>query len=109
MSQVQNQANTGGPSRFNRSYILDFRLNFELPPGMKLCLFGKIPEMSNWDKSKPHCFMKPVPGEKNEWMLEKPIITNQFYFTYKYAICDGNGNHQNYERGIDRIADLEIL
>lgn len=42
-------------------------------------------------------------------MLEKPIITNQFYFTYKFALCDGNGNHQNYERGIDRILDAEIL
>ena len=56
--------NTGGPSRFNRSYMLDFRLNYELPPGKRLCMFGKIPECSNWDKSKPHCYLKPS-GEKN--------------------------------------------
>jgi hypothetical protein len=42
-------------------------------------------------------------------MLEKPVITNKFFFTYKFAIMDSNGNHQEYEKGVDRIADMEIL
>lgn len=42
-------------------------------------------------------------------MLDKPIITNQFFFTYKFAIMSQDGKHEQYERGIDRIADLEIL
>ncbi len=43
------------------------------------------------------------------WELEKPVITNQYYFTYKFAVCDSNGNFEYYEKGIDRIADMEIL
>lgn len=107
--KTKSNVNPGGPSRYNRSYCLDFRLVYELPPGKRLAIFGKIPEISNWNKDKPKVFMKPVEGCPNTWMLDKPIITNQFFFTYKYAIMSQDGKHEQYEKGIDRIADLEIL
>ena len=101
--------NPGGPSRFNRSYCINLQLEYDLPPGKRLAIFGKIPEISNWNKDKPKVFMKRIEGEKNMWCLDKPIITNQFFFTYKFAIMGEDGKHQQYERGIDRIIDCEIL
>ena len=87
----KSNVNPGGPSRYNRSYVLDFRLEYELPPGKRLAIFGKIPEISNWNKDKPKVYLKPVEGVANIWMLDKPIITNQFFFTYKFAIMNENG------------------
>jgi hypothetical protein len=46
----------------------------------------------------------------NIWVNEFPIVTNKYYFTYKYAILDQDGKGvESWERGIDRIADLELL
>jgi hypothetical protein len=52
--------------------------------------------------------MKKTQG--NIWINELPIVTNKYYFTYKYAILSSDGKTVgSWERGIDRIADLELL
>jgi hypothetical protein len=71
-----------------------------------VCLFGKIPELSMWKKDNPQAWMKR--GEDDVWVLEKPLVTNQFFFTYKFALFDGNRNFLYFERGIDRICDAEL-
>lgn len=43
------------------------------------------------------------------WVMEKPVVTNQFFFTYKFALFDSNRKFLHYEKGIDRIADMELL
>jgi hypothetical protein len=60
-----------------------------------------------WDKTKPLAWMKR--GEGDKWVLEKPLVTNQFYFTYKFALFDANRKFLNYEKGIDRICDAEVM
>jgi hypothetical protein len=108
-----NQASTNtqfnGSKCLTRSYLLDFRINFNVPHGKKLCIFGNIPEFSNWKKNEPRCFLKQEGANRNRWMLEKPVVTNQFYFIYKFAIMDQDGNFEQFEEGVDRLADLEIL
>lgn len=47
-----------GANRSNRSYQLIFRLIHVPLPGKRICILGRIPELSNWDKSQPKCFLK---------------------------------------------------
>ena len=43
------------------------------------------------------------------WYTDKPILTKKRYFCYKYVILNPDGSLSSWERGVDRIADLEIL
>jgi hypothetical protein len=47
------------------------------------------------------------------WVSEEPFICEKYFFTYKYVIIDkhykSNKNFIDYERGVDRICDAEIL
>jgi hypothetical protein len=48
--------------------------------------------------------------ENDYWVTEAPIITNLYYFQYKYVVWDNNANKMvTWERGIDRLIDCEIL
>ena len=68
-------ANDDAQRRANTTYHIDFRLHYKRDgPGMKMCCFGKIPELSMWDKSKPLCWLKEV--EDDIWVPEKPVVTN---------------------------------
>ena len=48
-------------------------------------------------------------GAHDLWIIEKEILTNKFFFVYKFAIYDSNNEFIKYERGVDRIVDCEIL
>ena len=47
------------------------------------------------------------------WESVRPMLTHQFHFYYKYAIVKTDsykGDHViSWERGVDRVADLEIM
>jgi hypothetical protein len=45
------------------------------------------------------------------WVLDKPIITNKTFFTYKYCLLDTKEDASGhvFEKGIDRILDLCLL
>ena len=60
-----------------------------------------------WDKYDPKCWMKKTTGDI--WVMERPVITNNYFFTYKFALYDSNRQFISFERGIDRIADMELL
>ena len=45
----------------------------------------------------------------DRWEMLKPILVSSAVFKYKFAIFDSNGKFIQYERGIDRIADLKLL
>lgn len=59
-----------------------------------------------WDKENPQAWLKR--GDDDCWTLEKPLVTNQFFFTYKFALFDKNRKFMHFERGIDRICDAEL-
>lgn len=43
-------------------------------------------------------------------MLQRPLVTNRYFFSYKYVIMKEGGRElEMWERGVDRVADLEIL
>jgi hypothetical protein len=93
--------------RRDTTYHIEMSLHYKADPGINICLFGKIPELSMWDKEDPKCWMKRTAGDI--WVMEKPVVTNQFFFTYKFALFDSNRKFLNFEKGIDRIADMELL
>ena len=99
---------SGAPnSRFNTTYHVEVSLKYQAEPDAQICLLGKIPELSMWKKESPQCWMKRTEGDI--WVTEKPLITNQFYFTTKFAVYDkSRKNFQMYENGIDRIFDCEL-
>lgn len=71
-----------------------------------IALLGSLPELGNWKQAT--CKLKWQPGDF--WVTEKPIETTKYYFTYKYVLWDKNSDKLiSWERGIDRIADLEVI
>ena len=76
-----------------------------LENGQILGISGNIPELGMWKEFKFH--LKKQQGDL--WYTDKPILTKKRYFCYKYVILHGDGTLNNWERGVDRIADLEIL
>jgi hypothetical protein len=106
MTKQSTNMQFGGNDRYNTSYHIEFHLNYKAEPGVQICLFGKIPELSMWDKENPKAWLKR--GADDVWVLEKPLVTNQFFFTYKFALFDKNRKFMNFERGIDRICDAEL-
>lgn len=48
--------------------------------------------------------------EGHNWVSVNPLITNAFFFQYKYAILENEGSELvEWENGVDKIADLEIM
>lgn len=94
-------------TRTNTTYHVELLLTYKAEPGIQICCIGRIPELSMWDKTKPIAWMKR--GEGDKWVLEKPLVTNQFYFTYKFALFDAQRKFLHYEKGIDRICDAEVM
>ena len=67
---------------------------------------GELLELGNWKTIK--CWMKLI--QNGIWVLEQPIITTKPFFTFKFAIANKSTNEViSWERGIDRICDLELL
>jgi hypothetical protein len=72
----------------------------------RLALVGEIPELGQWKEAK--VFLKQESG--GIWKLTNPLITSTPYFRGKFAVIDPHAAVRiGYERGIDRIFDLEIL
>jgi len=91
---------------FKTSYHVELRVQKALESGQTLCVLGSIPELGEWKELK--CRMKCT--SNNYWVLEKPLITNKYFFCYKYVITHSNATQiEMWERGVDRIADCEIL
>lgn len=95
--------------RKDTTYHCEITLHYKAEPGHQICLLGRIPELSMWDKNDPKCWMKKVPGKQDIWEMERPVVTNQFFFTCKFAVYDSNRKFISFERGIDRIVDMELL
>ena len=88
------------------TYHLELRVQKKLDNGQSLCVCGSIPELGNWKNFI--CHMKWT--RDDYWVLSKPLVTNKYYFSYKYVIMKDNDRElEMWERGVDRVADLEIL
>ena len=51
-------------------------------------------------------------ADGDTWISVRPLVTNKYFFSYKYVILEVNQNNKKFvdwERGVDRIADCEIM
>lgn len=70
-----------------------------------MCVLGEIPELGKWKEA----VFKLRRTDDDYWVTEKPLVTNRYFFCYKYAVLQPDGRDFFYEIGIDRIVDAEIL
>lgn len=69
-------------------------------------VLGSIPELGKW--KQPIHLMDWTAGDL--WVSKQPVTLRTFNFNYKYAIFKNNyKDHIGWERGVDRIADLEVI
>jgi len=88
------------------AYHVNLKMYYETKMKESICVCGSIPELGNWKEFK--CHMKWTEG--HIWVTEEPIVTDKYFFTYKYlALGDNRTTLIGWERGVDRIADLEVL
>jgi len=88
------------------TYHVDLKVHYKTKFGESICILGSIPELGMWKDFK--CHMRWTDG--HIWVTEKPLVTNRYFFQYKYVLLDKErSNLIAWERGVDRIADLEIL
>lgn len=87
-------------------YSLSLKIFYETIPGESICVVGSIPELGTWKELK--CHMTWTEG--HIWVIDKPIVTNQPFFSYKYVLMDNDKKDMvKWEAGIDRIAELRLL
>ena len=98
-----NQNLTRSPDS-DQLYTVNMQVKYKTQNGQKLAISGNIPELGMWKKFNFQ--MKAVDGT---WITESPIITKKRYFQYKYVLLNADGSLCTWERGVDRIADLDIL
>jgi hypothetical protein len=82
-----------------------FSVIYETVPGESIAVVGSVKELGAWDKQNIIHHLRWTNGHK--WVSEKPLITTQQHFRYKFVLCH-QMNFKDYEKGIDRIADLGI-
>ena len=70
-----------------------------------MCILGELPELGKWKEA----IFKLKRTDDDYWVPEKPLVTNRYFFCYKYAVLQPDGQDFFYEVGIDRIVDAEIL
>ena len=80
-------------------------MTYETVLGESIAVLGSIPELGGWDKEKIMHHLKWTEGHK--WVSEVPIVTTESFFRYKYIICH-DLKFKDYERGIDKVAELKI-
>lgn len=73
-------------------------------PGESIGVIGSTEELGCWKKVRVH--LEWTNG--HNWVSKEPFITNKRYFQFKYVLLK-DMQLVHWERGIDRIADLEIL
>ena len=67
---------------------------------------GNIPELGNW--TEPKIFMRKT--KDNIWVMENSLVTQQYYFCCKFCVINKyDAQDRIWERGVDRIIDMELL
>lgn len=75
--------------------------------GRTIIVLGNIPELDQWRKTGP--FKHELRWTEGDiWVSKEPLVTTKYFFHFKYAIVENN-YVVGWERGVDRVADLEIL
>lgn len=90
----------------NITYSVTFKVQMKVNFGETLCVLGSLPELGKWKEYKHHLQWT----EGDVWESITPLMTHSYYYQYKYAVLEENGTKLiNWEKGIDRLADMEIM
>ena len=94
------------PNYSSYNLSISLKCDWEVKDHQRLVLFGNIPELGNW--TEPKIYMRRT--RENMWVMENQLVTQQYYFCCKFAIINKyNLQEKTWERGVDRIIDMEIL
>ena len=97
--------NLGRSQDSNQLFAVNLQVRFKTTNGQKIAVCGSIPELGLWKKFDFH-----LKNPKDDiWITESPLLTKKRYFQYKYVLLNQDGSLSTWERGVDRIADLDIL
>ena len=91
-------------SLMNQTYSIKFEVDYPTVPGESIGVIGSTEELGKWKQAKYHLHW--TSGHK--WVSRKAFVTQKSYFQFKYVLLK-DMELVHWERGIDRIADLEIL
>ena len=48
-------------------------------------------------------------AEGDLWVIDKPLVTSMQFITYKYVVLKNQTSLVRWEKGINRIADFEVM
>ena len=86
-------------------YSLRLSIQYETQIGEYLAVIGNIEELGNWTNFNK-CQIKWTEG--HNWVTDNLVISSKSHFLYKYVIME-HGKVKMWEKGANRIADLEVL
>ena len=86
-------------------FNLKLSLQYETQHGEYLAVVGNIDELGHWSNFNK-CQLRWTEG--HNWVSENLIITSRSFFLYKYVVME-DGQPKFWEKGANRIADLEVL
>lgn len=89
----------------NDVFHLYLRIYYKCGEGQSIAVSGSIPGLGDWQEFTE---LKWTTGDY--WVTMEPILSMKHYFRYKYVLFDAKQKKRiQWERGVDRIADLAIL
>lgn len=87
------------------TYIVHFRVHQKIEEGTTMAVLGNYDDLGDW--KIPKYFLKWTEGDV--WVSNKPLVVKRNFFNYKYAAIKEKTEIVMWERGVDRIADLDIM
>lgn len=89
----------------NNVYHLYLKIYYKCKEGQSIAISGSIPALGDW---KVFTELQRTNGDF--WVNMEPIMSDIHFYRYKYVLFDSNQKALiQWERGIDRIADLGVL
>lgn len=89
----------------NTTYYVTFRVKYKCEPGEQLCVLGSTDNLGEW--KVPTYFLQWTEGDV--WVSAKPLVMRKCFFQYKYSMIRNRSEIVGWERGVDRIADLDLM
>jgi hypothetical protein len=90
---------------FNKNYHLYLKIYYKCPANTSIAISGSIEGVGNWKD-----FTELIWTAGDIWVTKDPIFSQVHFFRYKYVLFNKNEKKLiSWERGVDRIADMEIL
>lgn len=71
-------------------------------------MLGSINELDDWKQQGNFTHVMRC-KDGYIWESVAPMVTHSSHFYYKYALVENNNQVVGWEKGVDRVADLDIM